>query len=359
MRFTLRRFVGTDSGSCMSVDVVVIGAGAMGSATAWWLARRGVDVVLLEQYAPGHAHGSSHGATRIFRLAYDDPAYVRMAQAALPLWRELEDDAGEALLDTTGALDHGDAASIAAVEAAMRSCDAPVERLTPHAAAERWPAFRFETDVLFHADGGRCRADATVTALHRRAAAHGADVRFGVRAHVRRRDDHVEVVAGDGAWQPRVVVVTAGAWVTHVLGDLAPHVTVTQEQVQHFAPRVAQEWPSFIDHRRPWVYGLLTPGEGVKVDHHHVGPVVDPDHRVPRDAGAERRVIRYVEQWVPGLDPTPVHTAECLYTTTPDESFVLERKGPVVIGSPCSGHGFKFTPLIGRQLADLAMRPSP
>src|SRR6476619_1627581 len=93
--------------SSQKVGVVVIGAGAMGSATAWWLARRGVDVALLEQFEPGHTRGSSHGGSRIFRFAYYEPEYVRMAQAALPLWRELEDDAGEPLLDATGSIDHG------------------------------------------------------------------------------------------------------------------------------------------------------------------------------------------------------------------------------------------------------------
>ena len=352
--FTPCVFTTTHSGSCMN-DVVVIGAGAMGSATAWWLARRGVDVVLLEQFEPGHGRGSSHGATRIFRLAYDDVRYVRMAQEALPLWRELEDDAGEPLLDTTGSLDHGDPASVAAVARALDACGAPFDRLTDAAAAERWPAFRFEGDVLFHADGGRCRADATVAALQRRAVAHGADVRFGATAHLRTNADSVEVVTEAETLRARVAVVTAGAWVSQVLGDRAPTVVVTQEQVQHFAPVVEQQWPSFIHHRRPWIYGLLTPGEGVKVDEHHVGPRVDPDHRLPRSRELEATVVRYVEDWMPGLDPTPVHTTDCLYTTTPDESFVLERVGPVVIGSPCSGHGFKFTPLIGRRLADLAM----
>src|SRR5882672_7296132 len=114
--------------SAHKVDVVVIGAGAMGSSTAWWLARRGVDVVLLEQFEPGHTRGSSHGGTRIFRFAYYDPIYVRMAQASLPLWRELEDDAGEPLLDTTGAVDHGNANSIDLVATAMSACDAPFER---------------------------------------------------------------------------------------------------------------------------------------------------------------------------------------------------------------------------------------
>src|SRR4051795_1786442 len=121
-------------------DVVVIGAGAMGSATAWWLARRGIDVALLEQFEPGHTRGSSHGGTRIFRLAYYEPFYVRMPQAALPLWRELEDDAGEALLDITGAIDHGHPDAIDAVERALATCGARYERLTRDQATERWPA---------------------------------------------------------------------------------------------------------------------------------------------------------------------------------------------------------------------------
>jgi len=339
------------------VDVAVIGAGAMGSATAWWLARRDFDVVLLEQFGPGHTRGSSHGGSRIFRLAYDDPEYVRMAQEALPLWRELEDDSGRPLLDRTGALDHGDAVAVGRIAGALSARGAPHEVLAAGAARERWPGMRFDGDVLFHPDGGRCRADDTVAALQARAAAHGADVRFGVAAALRVRGDRVEVDAGDETLRPATAVVTAGAWVAKVLGDAAPEVTVTQEQVQHFVPHDDGEWPSFIHHRPPWIYGLRTPGEGVKVDEHHTGPVVDPDVRARRDLDAQARVVRYVEEWFPGLDPTPVHTTECLYTTTPDESFVLERRGPIVLGSPCSGHGFKFTPLIGRMLADLATAP--
>src|SRR5882757_9174610 len=149
-------------------DVVVIGLGAMGSSTAWWLARRGIDVVGFEQFAPHHTRGSSHGGTRIFRFAYYDPFYVRMAQAALPLWRELEDDAGEPLLDITGAVDHGNPASVQRVADALLECSAPFELLDPATGQERWPAMRFEGLVLFHPDGGRCHAAATVAALQRR-----------------------------------------------------------------------------------------------------------------------------------------------------------------------------------------------
>ena len=116
------------------VDVVVIGAGAMGSATAWWLARRGRSVALVEQFEQGHARGSSHGASRIFRYAYADPGYVRMAQAALPLWRELEDDTDTALLEITGGLDHGVPALVGPVASAIAACGVEHEHLTPDAA---------------------------------------------------------------------------------------------------------------------------------------------------------------------------------------------------------------------------------
>ena len=340
-------------------DVIVIGGGAAGSATAWWLARRGVSVTLLERFAPGHDRGSSHGGSRIFRFAYPDPHYVRLAQAALPLWRELEGDADEALLDTTGAVDHGDPSSIADTVAALAACDAPHEVLSVAEAAERWPFMRCEGSVLFHPAGGRCRADTTIAALQRSAAAHGAAVHHNA-GPVSLGDD-LEVVAPalDRSWRASAVVVTAGAWTDSVVGRRValPALTVTQEQVQHFTPRLAPDaaWPSFIHHQQPWIYGLLSPGEGMKVARHHVGPMVDPDDRPRRDDAADQIVSRYVEQWFPGLDPSPVHTAECLYTTTPDESFVLQRSGQLVVGTACSGHGFKFTPLIGQRLADLAM----
>jgi sarcosine oxidase len=312
----------------------------MGSAAAWWLARRGVRVGVYEQFEPLHERGSSHGGSRIFRLAYPDRRYVAMATEALGLWRELEDDAGEQLLDTTGSVDHGEAAGVQAVADAL---DENCSWLTAQEAAERWAGMRFDGPVLFQADGGRCRADATVAALQRRAGDLGAEFHFNVR---------VESTAQLNA---DVVVVAAGAW-TSGLVDLPVPVQVTQEQPFHFRPRVDAEWPSFIVHRTPYIYGLETPGEGVKVAEHHTGAVTDPDDRsFAVDAAGRRRVIDFVQEWMPGLQPDPVSETTCLYTTTPDESFVLERSGNVVIGSACSGHGFKFTPLIGRVLADLAM----
>jgi sarcosine oxidase len=130
---------------------------------------------------------------------------------------------------------------------------------------------------------------------------------------------------------------------------------VTQESAFHFAPRGDLAWPSFIHHGATFVYGLETPGEGVKVAEHHAGPVVAADARDGViDPMSRRRVCEFVGQWLPGLDPVPRSGLTCLYTSTPDEVFVLDRAGPVIVASPCSGHGFKFAPLVGRLVADLA-----
>jgi glycine/D-amino acid oxidase-like deaminating enzyme len=139
-----------------------------------------------------------------------------------------------------------------------------------------------------------------------------------------------------------------------------PPLVVTQESAFHFAPREPLPWPSFIHHGAIACYGLATPGEGVKLAEHHTGGVVTADTRdFIVDANARRRVVELVERWFPGLAPEPVSEVTCLYTNTATEDFVLDRVGPIVVVSPCSGHGFKFAPIIGRMAADLAEGAAP
>jgi sarcosine oxidase len=283
-----------------------------------------------------------------------------MAKLALPLWRELEADTGATLLETTGGVDHGDDLGVQATAEAMDGQGVPYEFLTADAAGERWPGMRFGGDVLYQPDAGRCHADGTVRALLDAAVRHGAETRFGqtVTSIAMQHDDVVIRTAEDEEYRASVVVVAAGAWVAKLAGRLVrlPSLKVTQEQVFHFpAVDPGQAWPSFIHHREPYVYGLDTPGEGVKVAEHHTGPVVDPDRRsFAIDPVGAARVRDYVSTWLPGLDPTPVSSTTCLYTTTPTQDFHVTREGPIVVVSACSGHGFKFTPLIGRMAAELA-----
>lgn len=344
----------------LRTDLLVVGGGAMGSATAWWAARSGRDVVLLERHDGHHVHGSSHGRSRIFRLAYDDPYYVRLAVAARDLWRTLEAESGAELLDVTGGVDHGP--GVAAVAGALAAAGLPYETLPPDAAAERWPMLRFDTAVVHQPDAGRLDADATVTALHAEAARHGADLRFGVTALSARETPYgIAVTTTAGDVEARVAVIAAGAWLPGLLGALPvpadlPPFRVTQEQPVYLPALGDATWPSFIHHRdgEVAVYGLGAPGDGVKVGEHGSGRAVTPDARLGVDDAAVARVEAYAAGWLPGVTPVATRAESCLYTSTPDDSFVLRRCGPLVVCSPCSGHGFKFVPEIGRRTAALA-----
>jgi len=342
-------------------DVIVIGAGAMGSATAWWLARRGRTVVVLEQFEQGHQRGSSHGGSRIFRLAYDDVTWVRRCQEVLPLWHEAMDALGAPMLELTGGIDHGRPEGVQAVAAALSEAGAAHDWLSAEAAAERWPGMRFETPVLYQPDAGRCRADIALQAFVQGAGDAGAEVYFeqGVD-ELTVHDDAVVVQTDFDEYTAPVAVVAAGAWTSSLVGELVqlPPLTITEEQTFHYLPKPddTTAWPSYIHHLDPYRYGLETPDEGIKVAEHHAGAVLsDPEERAyDTSYEAESRVNFYVEHWLPGLDPYAVTAATCLYTSTPDYEFFVERHGPLVVVSACSGHGFKFTPLIGRMAADLA-----
>jgi len=348
-------------------DVLVVGGGAIGSATAWHLARRGVDVVLLERWAVNHSHGSSHGATRMFRLSYADPSYVAMAQEALPLWRELEERSGEVLVETTGGIDIGAEAAVAPIEAAILGSGASAERVPASEAADLWPGLAVdgvEETILLSPDAGRIWAERSVRVLQEQASAAGCEVRSNEPV-VSMSPATGEAGTPLDDYVADTIVVAAGAWTPGLLagrpeGEGLPALTVTREQTFHFPPLDdGLAWPSFVHHRGPGVpivYGLETPGEGVKVAEDHAGAETDPDDRsFDIDEIGRQRLIRYVTERLPGLDPKPVTESTCLYTSTTDGHFVVERRGRLVIGSACSGHGFKFTPRTGRMLADLAV----
>lgn len=344
--------------------MIVVGAGVMGSATAWWLARWGIDVVVIEQFDPGHERGSSHGTTRIFRLAYPAPEFVDMARRALDLWRELEEEAGEELLVTTGGIDHGEPASVQPIIDALTTTATPYELIGAGEASRRWPGFAFDGPVVHQPDAGRIAADTVVRVLHEQARNHGAQVNFGEAVlELTPHDDRVLVTSTADRYRAKAAVVTAGAWISDLLAGLVdlPELRVTQEQVFHFPSRIEHAvWPSFIYHGPAVLYGLQAPGrEGVKVAEHHAGTVTTANRRsFTVDEAGRRRVVRHVVANMPGLDPVPTSESTCLYTSTSDASFFIERVGPVVAGSACSGHGFKFAPLVGRQLAALARRVS-
>ncbi|MGW1748932.1 FAD-dependent oxidoreductase [Streptomyces sp. NPDC002092] len=345
--------------------IAVVGAGLMGAATAWQLARRGHEATLIEAYGVGHKKGSSHGSSRIIRRAYADPFYVQLTGQAYEQWRELEHDSSTPLLRTTGGLDIGEERDTKAIAELLSAAGVPHELLGPEEAAERWPYIRITGPVLHHPDAGVVDADQTVAACVRRAIEHGAEAITGTRVTgidarggervLLHTDDGREVLAD-------TVVIAVGAWLPELeLPVPLPPLEVTQQQVFHFPQRdPSVQWPTLVWDGALHLYGLPSGSDGgplatVKVAEHDRGtPTTARTRSGVVDASSRTRVSGFVRDRLPGLEPAPVAEATCLYTTTPDEDFVLDRHGPFVIVSPCSGHGAKFTPLIGAMAADLA-----
>jgi sarcosine oxidase len=343
---------------------VVVGAGLAGAASAAALAARGRRVVVLEQFPPGHAHGSSHGSARIIRRAYEDALYTRLTGRTFELWREVEQRSGARLLRLLGGVDFGRGRNVSAIGEHLAAARVAHELLDAAEAERRWPGMVFAGPVLFHPQAGTLDADAAVTALLQLAAKDGAAVHRG--AAVRAMDPSgggVRIVLADGrALTAARVVVAVGAWLEPLLGPLVPlpPLRVTEQQVFHLPRRdpAAPPWPSVIHEDVRVVYHLAGgrdggPQDDRKIGEHDLGtPTTAAARSGTVDPDARRRVIEYARRWLPGLDPKPRSETTCLYTLTPSEDFLLDTVGPMVICSPCSGHGAKFAPLIGQMVAD-------
>ena len=320
--------------------VAVIGAGVMGLATGWALMRRGHEPVVYEQFEVGNPHGSSHGRSRIFRLAYAEDEYVRLAQEAFALWRELEAETGETLLELNGLVEVVRTLEESTAHTLER-CGVAWERLDREEAEVRFPIHvPEESFVVVQPEAGIARADKALRAFARE---------LDVREHTRVQPDEVDADA---------VVVTAGSWVNEVL-DEPLTVKVTRETLCYFRPDAGgRPVPSVVsfkpDRHTHDMYSLADPKYGLKVGAHHAGPEADPN--VPGDPEPEliERITAWARETYRLADADPVAAETCMYTTTPDETFILERRGRIVVGSPCSGHGFKFAPAIGMRLAALA-----
>ena len=206
-------------------DLIIVGAGLAGSAAAWAASARGLDVVVLEAFAPGHKNGSSHGSARIFRRAYPDPLYVRLTGVAVQRWRQLEDQAGEPLLTVTGGLDFGADRDPRLLNAVLTSCGVPAELMPAAEAARRWPYFDFTGagEVLFHAEAGALDPHNAMAAMLRLAAARGADVRFNTpvtRLAPAASGDGAVAYTDSGSFTAPVIAVAAGGWLAPLLGGV-------------------------------------------------------------------------------------------------------------------------------------------
>ena len=331
----------------------------MGMAAAWRLASRGREVALLEQFEMRHDRGSSHGPVRVFRFVYSDPLYVRLAQQALPLWRELERDSGELLLDMTGGLDIGPEAGLEPAAKALEACGAAFEIIPDP--SSRYEGLSTKYPGLFSPDTGVIDAPSSILAMARLAEAHGATVRYRSAAHIEVIEGgQVMVTINDERLFAKTCVLAAGAWTSHhlrVCGIKAPELRVTREQIAYYE-QVA-DFPVLIDRSTAPQFLFALPARfgspGVRVGYHMTGREVSPTDPATNDPKLVDAMTDFVRETLPAATPEPIALETCLYTSTPDEDFVIDRIGSLIIASPCSGHGFKFAPLIGEILACLAL----
>jgi sarcosine oxidase len=352
-------------------DAIVLGAGVIGAAAAYHLARRGARTLVLERFAFGHAHGSSHGGSRIFRHAYPDVDHVRMAVAADALWTALEEETGERLLQRTGGLDFGvvGGGELEPIEAALRMGGSSAERLTPAEVRAAFPAFAVPDDVeaLFQASAAIVPASRAVATLLRAAGAAGAVLRDGEPVEgLDLGADGVSVATPVGRYAADRLVVAAGPWLGEVLPDLALPLHVEQQQVLYVAvgddarAYAPERMPLFID-RRGGTYGfpLYDHPNAIKVSAHEGAPRIELRERTTDlDEARASATVAAVRRLLPGLSARLVGYQTCLYTKTPDERFVLDRHPEhphVVVAGGGSGHAFKFGPLLGAIAADLAL----
>lgn len=346
----------------------------MGSAVAYHLARRGLSVVAIERYSPGHDKGSSHGLSRIIRLAYfEHPSYVPLLRRAFTLWRELESESGERLLHVTGAIDAGFPGS-RVFEGSRESCALhalPHEILTATQLGQRFPGYHLPTGCMavFQPDGGFLEPEKCITAYATLAAARGARIIPGREARAwTRKHGRVVVQLDDEEIHARQIVLCGGAWMPRLVPALAPVLRPERQVVAWFG---VTEPDSFTPDRFP-VFVLTTPDgtfygfpefgvPGFKIGkYHHRAELVDPDQVNRAVDSTDLAVLRECVQSVfPGANGTVVRSSTCIFTNTPDEHFIIDRlpdAPEALVISACSGHGFKFCSVVGEIAADLVSR---
>jgi sarcosine oxidase len=352
-----------------ALRVAVVGCGAMGAATGWRLARRGVQVVCFDRHSPPHTLGSSHGESRIIRTAYfEGPWYVPLVQESFPLWRDLEHESAAKLLTMTGALMIGpsSAKAVAGAQAAAVAHGLDARVLDADELRRQFPAHVIgdEDVAVFDVQAGFIRPEDAVTAMIDRIVALGGEVRRGVVVKdVSGRAEGVDVTTDETRESFDAVVIAAGPW----MGDLFPLPLRVERQVMAWfeIAKRGDDWltparfPVFIRETGGLdVYGLPTlDGASLKVAIHHGGEQVDPE-TIRREVGdAELDPLRsFATTYLRGVTTRVTRTAVCMYTNTPDEDFVIDLHpddARVVVISACSGHGFKFAPVIGDIAADL------
>ncbi len=347
--------------------ILVVGLGAMGSAALYHLARLGVAPIGIEQYQVGHALGSSHGHSRAFRIFYHDPLYTTLAEAALPLWQELEALSGEKLLELTGSLFFArpDNEHIEQKIGVMQALKRPYELLTAQDVAARFPALRLPEDTVacYTPQGGFLDASRCVQTHLLQARRFGATIHEQVRVdRVDLSQEWPELETSAGRYRCSRLIITPGPWASEIVESLALPLQVTRQQKFYFQPKHRAAYqpdrlPVYADGNTQF-YGFPEYGLGMKAADDQLGVIASPNN-IDRTLDLDKRdqLKRWLETIMPNSEFAFVTGATCMYTMTPDRDFLI---GPhphnpnVLVSAGFSGHGFKFSTLVGKILAELA-----
>jgi sarcosine oxidase len=363
------------AGAAETYDVAVVGLGAIGSATLAHLQRSGLRAVGIDRFAVPHAHGSTHGESRIIREAYfEHPDYVPLVQRAYDLWRALERDTGQPLMRETGGVMIGPESGVlvrGALESARRH-DLPYELLDAAEMRRRFPAFdpAPEWVGVWEPRAGVLAPEACVEAHLIVAQRAGAAVREHERVIAWDAGaDSVEIATDRGVVWARSLVLAAGPWMTELVGEVPPPLLVERVVMAWFEPRdpsvlTPERCPIHLWEYEPnrFVYGFPLLHGLVKAALHHDGAIVDPEtvSRIVETPDTER-IAGPLARCIPAAAGPVRRSAVCLYTNTPDGHFVIDRHPAhpnVIVASACSGHGFKFAPAIGEMIARLVRDPA-
>ncbi len=355
-------------------DVAVVGLGAMGSAAISHLSARGVKVIGIDAYYPAHALSSSHGDSRLIRLGYfEDPSYVPLLLRAYANWRALEARLREDILTITGVLQIGKPDS-KIVSGTRKSCnlhDLPLETLGPDEMRRRFPVFSLDEDevALLDPQGGYLRPEAAVMGYLKLAAADGAALHFGEKVTaVEPSETGVSIVSDTGRYTAAKVIVATGSWIGELVPALRDHAVPIKQVVAWYQPTDGfvtqpQRMPVFIrdEDDNGSFFGFPAIGvDGVKVGRHaHFREPIDPNQPNPAVNERDTNLLdSFIRHRLPAAAGLRVRSTTCRYTMLPSEDFLLDLlpgDKRIVVASPCSGHGFKFTSVVGEILADLAL----
>ncbi|MDB5322546.1 MAG: Sarcosine oxidase [Phycisphaerales bacterium] len=354
-------------------DVIVVGVGAMGASACWQLARRGVRMLGLEQFGVGHALGSSHGHTRMIRLAYyEHPDYVPLLRRAYELWDELETASGERVLYRTGGIYMGSAGGEVVggcIDAARRHGLAQ-EVLSRDDLARRHPLFDVPADYIgvWEPAAGFLLCEKAIGLFARLAMEAGAEIHgHEPVVNVELRDDRVTVTTPLQTYHADRIVFCGGAWSGKLLADLGVELVVTRQALGWIWPQSPEAFA--LDAFPVWgieqpdgslAYGfpMMSDVPGLKMARHGRGRPVDPDTVSREPTAADREeVLAIARRYLPSAVGPTLSSRICLYTNSPDGHFIVDRHpagGRAVIACGFSGHGFKFASVMGEILADLA-----